>query len=997
MKHFLPVALFATLLSGCGSEGGVSTVESEPPVNHTPVVKWVTKDIDLDNLAENQVVTIPYNIVDPDSDEFTIKVELVDRNDVAIFVNEDEHLVSFTTPYIQTDVVDSLVVTVTDNSGLESQDSVTLTFKETINAAPTLNIVFEQETFKEDGGVLILYALNADDMDGDNAQLDITQTFYSENPNTCLPVCTPVDYSFVQHEGRYAATLNVELEKDLTQFWLHATAEDLGAEAEDVSSFWVERKAEQAPSIEVEIEQSVIHYADEMHFAFDLEVDDADSEGVLVTKNIYMDDPATCRPICSPISSSWSNYKTRHVGTFSLDLSATDTPMWVNVHATDGTNETERHVPFTITKSPNRAPTIEMTLEKSTVLESEGIVIPYNLVIEDPDTPESELELTQALYMDDPTTCRPICEALQATWKQHDDRHVVSLDVVLEHDETFWLMATVTDGEYHAEDLASFIVRKSVNTPPVVDVTLEDDSVEEKGGRVAVKYNMTMTDSNPDDELVLTQLIFDEDPSFCLPLCQPISASFYQDETKHAAEFTYDVVEPVTPFWLNIEVTDGVNTVEKIMPFTVSRAQNVAPTLLVSLEKYTINEDEALRYGIDMSDADGDDITLAQNLYDEDPSTCRPVCQPIPASWLQYEDKYAVEFTYELVDSVTPLWLNVVISDAVHTVESNTTFNVIRQENTPPTLDITLEDDDVLEDEHLRYFIDVYDADEDELAITQLLFDDNPATCRPVCQPINASWSQHENKYALQVPSPLENNVNPFWLEVSVTDGINDVSEVVTFTVRKETNNPPSVAVTLNDSTIMEGEDLLYRVQASDPEGDPLTITSDVYLSNPSDCLPSCHPVSSSVSNSGENYTLSPNWTMTQENTSAWLMVTVTDGLSTVTDVKPFIVERIPDIQVVLDDDVIPGTYPAYLTYTLSFRNSGVTPSSVTHEVYWEDPRTCVCNPIANSKTGNHPSYTATFYENYSAAYTTMWLEVKVTVGGELTTLVESFTVQKVN
>lgn len=1103
MKPFI-IAVAATLsaitLFGCGGEGGVSTEESDVVAGHTPAVKWVTQNVDIDRLPENTTITLPYNIVDPDSDTFTVEAELTDHRDVDIYIDDTERTVTFTTPSVQADTTGELVITVTDDTGLQGQDTITLSVLETVNAAPTINVVFEQDTFREDDGVLVLYALNADDPDGDNDSLDITQTFYTDNPDTCLPVCTPITHTVVQHKGRYAATLDIELSDTITTLWLHATAEDLGTLSEDTASFNVEKSSDTLPGVDVTLEQSTIRYADPMHLAFNVDIED-DNDNIQVVNTLYMDDPATCRPICEPVSSTWSNYKTRNVGTFSLSLSDEDTPMWLNVLVTDGISETERHFPFTITKSANQAPVVEITLEKTTIRESDGLIVPYNLSIVDEDTPDYDLTLTQAVYTDNPETCLPICDALQVTWRQHNNRHVAYLDIALEHDETFWLLSTVSDGQYETSDIATFSVIKSVDTPPDVNVTIKDDSAKEDGGTISVEYTIDIYDSNP-DAISLSQLIYDEDPTFCLPLCQPLSASYYEDGNRHAAEFAYDMETPSVTFWLNTTVTDDVNEVETNTPFTVTRTENTAPTVRVSLDDDVITEYDHLRYTIDMQDADGDNLSLAQNIYDDNPQTCRPVCSPVSTSWLQYEEKYAAEINYDFTAAATDLWLNVVVSDGIFNTESNTPFVVTKQENRAPNLYITLDNNSIIEGEALRYFIEMDDSDGDSLSLTQNLYDDNPETCRPVCRALSANWLQYEDRYAvefdynfvdenttiwlnatvsdgihnvevnipfnvekipndppslavvlssnaiaegdnltysvntadadgdsvtlaqnlyrenpsncrpgcdevdaswsqngtqhtLSINEELEDDVTTFWLEISASDGMDSTTETFSFTVSKYINAAPEVEVVLTSSAIKEGEDLLYSVQATDPEGDALTVTSMVYSSNPNNCLPSCQTMNFRVTNNGNNYTLTPQWAIDDPSMTAWLRVVVSDGTSETAVVAAFSIERIPDISIVFDNDTIPGNYPATLRYSLAYRDTGTVPSSVAQEIYWEDPTECVCNPIASAQSGSHPNYTATFYESYSSYYTTMWLELKVTIDGTVHTVVEPFTVRR--
>jgi hypothetical protein len=560
-------------LTGCGG-GDTNTATAASKAEQAPVIKWVSEGISLDALTEGQSLSIPYNIIDPDSSAFTIQVSLPDFPELALNIDQDNRQISFMTPFTDGDVTSSMIVYATDDTGLSSNDTLAFTIKESHNDRPTIAIRFEQERYLQEDEIVVLYALNADDPDGSNDTLVTTQAFYSEDPRICLPVCLPVPFTVVQYRGRYAATLTTTLTAPETQFWLFASTADPYGFTEDVASFFVEKKDNTAPRITVAVEQEIIHKFDPALFAYNLHIEDLDNafEDISVIQTIYSDDPTGCRPICVPLSVTWLQYEDRHVASFTPTITQLDTPFWLDISATDGLNTTEKIIPFIVSESAPIAPTIDIVLEKTLILESEGLVLPYDLRIIDPDTAETDRSLTQTVYDEDPRTCRPICLPIPATWLQHNSRHALTLQTVLSEDTDFWLAVEVSDGTSDILSVAKFSAQQSLNTPPTLSITLESETVQQTDN-VMLPYDLQLHDT---DEVTvpvsLTQTVYRDNPAFCRPICVPISASWLLYNTRHVAVFSPVLTEQRTSFWLNVIASDGVNNVEQHIPFTVQKA-----------------------------------------------------------------------------------------------------------------------------------------------------------------------------------------------------------------------------------------------------------------------------------------------------------------------------------------------------------------------------------------------------------------------------------------
>ena len=949
-KHVI-FTLFSVSLVGCGGSDDVTTSPTDPVVNHAPATKLVTKDL-VQQWNENELVSIYYNVIDPDSTTFSVSAKLVNNSTVPIFVNQNERKLSFTTPYIQGDIVDSIAITVTDSTGLSSSDSLEFTIKESVNTVPTLNIVFEQEYYKETDVIQITYSLNADDVDGNNDDLVITQNFYNDNPETCRPVCQPIPYTILQHEGRYAATLETSLTENITQIWLHAEVEDFMSSATDSASFFVVKRQDAAPIIITDIEKDIIPYAEKMNFAFNLTVEDYDSESLSITKNIYSENPATCRPICQPVNVTWSNHKTRHVGSFTLSVKSENTPMWLNIVASDSVNETETNTYFSISREPNRPPTIEITLEKSTIFEKEGLVLPYSLLIQDLDHSRDELVITQKIYDGDPSSCLPLCNEVSAEWKEHNGRYVAILDATLEHDETFWLLSSVTDGEDEAQDIASFDVKKSVNSPPSVTLSLESNQIQESDP-LLVRYSILVSDEENDD-IKISHAIYDDNPLFCLPVCRKINIETLESGSNFAAEFSYTLEKPITEFWLTTEISDGVNKVDKSTTFYVNRRENTPPAITVTPDQTTLNEGDAFSYLLDIYDAEGDTLSVDQLLFTGNPSTCRPACKPVSAEWLQYENKHAIEISDPIEEETVQFWLYISASDGEYQTEKTQTFTVIQKsKGTPPTLSLSLDQTSIIEGEILQYTAIADDADGDEVTLTHLVFDGDPEFCRPVCQPVSADFSRHNNRYAVQILDEIDEPVKNYWLEVEATDGTYSVSENRSFSVSQETNSPPEVNITLSRTSVNEGDYLNYTVVASDPEGETVTLSHAAYSSDPSFCKPACQPVNANFSKNGEQYAVQILATLSSNSTQFWLEVAANDGENESSDIKSFSVTKDvtttnspPEVVISLKNPNFTEGNPAL--YTVITDDADGDTVTVKEYLYLEDPMTCrpTCQPV---------------------------------------------------
>jgi hypothetical protein len=1004
ISRLIFATLWFSLLASCGGSEEKTTRTIEVPDKQSPVVKWVLNDIDITSVGENQTLTIPYNIVDPDSTNFNVKANLTTQTETVVFVDENNSEVTFTSPYIQGDTPDTLTISVVDESNLSSSDSVEITFKETINAAPTLDITFERSVFPEQDTITLLYALHANDEDSDNSELVITQDFYTEDPSVCLPVCLPVSYTVVEYQGRYAATLDLELTQENTEIWLKATAEDFKELTEDISSTLVRKKDDFGPQIIIEEEREVVPYEENMEFAFTQYVDDADtaSSNISVTQSIFDEDPIDCRPSCKPISATWESYEDRHVGYFSYP-NASDvapTPLWLSVKANDGEFETEELLQFHVSRLPNKPPTITLALETTEIKESEGLILPYTMIVDDVDNSQEEIEISQTIFLDNPATCRPICDPVSATWRQFNNRYAAYVNVVLEHDERLWLLVSADDGEYQVEKAAEFNARKSINTPPRISLVLDTDSIKNDDGQVTVRYNMQITDDEANSELTVTQTLYDEDPTFCLPLCNAISADYSQEDERNAITFSYSFEQPRTTFYLLVEVSDADNTASELMSFSVSQIPNTPPNIDITLDSDTIGEGEPLRYLMLISDVDGDELTSNQLIFDDNPETCRPVCQPLSVAFSNEAEQYAAFIDYIYIEPTTPLYLYTEASDGAEETIAITSFQVVRDENTAPEIDIFLEKNTIIEGDFLNYVIEMEDPDGDELSLEQEVFDANPSTCRPVCTPISTEFRNFEGQRALRVNQDITEESKQYYLSVSVSDEIDTSRSFAPFVV-SNSNDSPTLSVSLSANEFDENEPVVYRIDASDNNNDDISIESNIYTSNPEQCLPNCSPVPGTLSVSGNTYSFTAEWEITQPTTPAWLRVSVSDGETETTEVLPFVVNEVtntpPEVSITLEQDSV--NEGEFLRYIIEAEDPDGNDINIEQLVFDDNPATCrpVCIPINTEFRDFEEQRALLVNQDISTPSKLYYLSVAATDGISTTRAYASFTVMNVN
>jgi beta propeller repeat protein/parallel beta-helix repeat protein len=149
------------------------------------------------------------------------------------------------------------------------------------------------------------------------------------------------------------------------------------------------------------------------------------------------------------------------------------------------------------------------------------------------------------------------------------------------------------------------------------------------------------------------------------------------------------------------------------------------------------------------------------------------------------------------------------ISAAVDTEEVETTVNVT-ENNHPPVL-ATINDQNIAEGETLHLVLDATDPDGDSL------------TYSISSQPPESSFDTSTGTFTW---TPRYEQSGSYTVTFTVSDGDLSTSQTITITV-ENTNRAPEMQ-TIGDKSVYEGQTIEFEVEATDPDGQPLTYSLDM-------------------------------------------------------------------------------------------------------------------------------------------------------------------------
>lgn len=416
---------------------------------------------------------------------------------------------------------------------------------------------------------------------------------------------------------------------------------------------------------------------------------------------------------------------------------------------------------------------------------------------------------------------------------------------------------TVTDPIGATDDLTVNITVTNTNRPPQFTAEMPDTTVAE-GETLTFTYAATDPDGDP--------LTF----SLVNP---PANASI--DANTGVFTFTPDYDQANT-YNIVVEVSDGDSIATSTSVVTVTNV-NRAPFFTAELNDTTIAEGQLLEFTYQAEDPDGDPLTFTL-IEKPDGAEIDPI-----TGVLTWTPGYDQEGTHNIAATVT---------DGEFIDTSRTSIVVVTHTNQAPQFTAELNDTTINEGQTLTFTYEAVDPDGD----TTLVFSLFEAP----------EGAEIDSLTGVFTWTPTYEQAGPHNVVAMVSDGELADTSRTTVIIVIDVNRPPVFVNFLKSVTINENEEFTHTYEATDPDGDTVTMT---LISKPV----------------GSNFDVNTGvftWTPTYEQQGIHkLVLTITDGEFTVKDstiitVKnvnrpPVFTATMPDTTIVGGVDALTFTYQA--------------------------------------------------------------------------------------
>jgi hypothetical protein len=254
---------------------------------------------------------------------------------------------------------------------------------------------------------------------------------------------------------------------------------------------------------------------------------------------------------------------------------------------------------------------------------------------------------------------------------------------------------------------------------------------------------------------------------------------------------------------LLLTVSDGVAQLQSTVAITVNQV-NRQPAWIDLIKSQKVDEAGELSFTVEGSDPDEDDLTLSA--FSDD----------LPEGW---------EFTDNGEGTAGFVWtptyddggdyiLEVTVSDDEYEITEEITITVNHINRIPIWADIP-DSVDINENELLAFTVDASDPDDDELTIS----------CISDNLPDGWQFRDHGNGSGTFRWTPTYNDAGEYIAVFAVSDGDLEIDKDVTINVNPVNRQPVWEAI-LDSVTVYEARELSFTIEASDPDGDDLTLTA---------------------------------------------------------------------------------------------------------------------------------------------------------------------------
>ncbi|MCF7811230.1 tandem-95 repeat protein, partial [bacterium] len=252
---------------------------------------------------------------------------------------------------------------------------------------------------------------------------------------------------------------------------------------------------------------------------------------------------------------------------------------------------------------------------------------------------------------------------------------------------------------------------------------------------------------------------------------------------------------------LLLTVSDGVDPLQSRTTITVNQV-NREPDWVDLTKSYNVNESEELSFTIEASDPDGDNLNLSAFSND----------LPEEYEFTDHGDGTADFSWTPTYDDGGDYILEVTVSDAEFEITEEISITVNEINRTPDWTDIP-ESVDIDEQEFLSFTVEASDPDDDELSIS----------CNSENLPDGWQFRDHGNGSGTFRWTPTYDDAGAYLAVFTVSDGDFEMDEDVTINVNP-VNRQPSWDTVPDSVSVNEAEELSFTLEASDPDGDDLTL-----------------------------------------------------------------------------------------------------------------------------------------------------------------------------
>lgn len=458
---------------------------------------------------------------------------------------------------------------------------------------------------------------------------------------------------------------------------------------------------------------------------------------------------------------------------------------------------------------------------------------------------------------------------------------VVSWTPTYEQEGTYKPVFAVSDGLLQATKEAVILVTHT-NAPPTLANIVDKKGVEN------TPFTFTLS-GNDIDKQALTYA--------CISSCPTgLSVNPINGMVSWLPGF-----EAAGVYNVGFSVTDGTLAANKTAKITIQEAN--APPTFSTIPNQSISENKNLVFVLNATDLDNDPLTFSCT------ANCPPGLKVDPKGSASWTPNYTQEGVYKPTFTVT---------DGVYTSTQLAQITVLHA-NAPPTLD-AITDKTALENKAFSFTLVGKDIDKQTLTYACITNCPTGLTVNPTSGVI--SWL------------PGYEAAGVYNVSFSVSDGSLTASRAAKITVQ-ETNAPPTFSAIPNQ-TVLENQNLVFVLAASDLDKDPLAFI----------CTKNC-PSGLQVDPKG-NVSWKPTYTQKGVYKPTF---SVTDGTYTVTQLTQITVQDAnapPDLAVIAKQSVLEDTTLSFdlkatdldatpLEYSCSANCPiGLTTNKVTGTVTWK-------------------------------------------------------------